>query len=356
MTAWNIKKVKIADLDYFFQEYTLHSSSVLPISPLRIQSYIRNLRAKLDDVALYYIEDQNQIIAFRTVWADEVQVGTESVRFAWCSGNWVSPEYRRQGISSLILDEMFADWNGKLMFTNYAPESLAGYLKSGLFHLQRSRNGSRFYFNANLLELYATRMRNKGIQLVIWMANLLFRAWYHVRKYTFAAHRFPVNSIDVKQESDDYAVFLAKDSMFKRGPKELSWILEFPWLEKDANKIKIYPFSWKVKDFGYYFIKIETKKVIVSCMISVREGELKLLYWNAADEHHELIAKWLVNFSSKNKIKMLTVLDPSMAKKIKEIRNPFVWNRSYSMNIYSTFDVPENKLKVYDGDGDYIFT
>lgn len=356
MADWKIQKVSISKLEIFFQEKMLLSQSVLPISPSRVKSYCNNPRAKSDDVSLYFIEFENRIIAFRTVWADEIQLDEELVRFGWCSGNWVADDFRRRGLSTLILQEMYSDWNGKLMFTNYAPESLAGYLKTGLFTLQCERTGMRFYLNTNLAKLYANRANSGLKKAAVWLANKTFFSSYLIKRMIFKSQPMDHFKIDEQRQFSAGYSFVGKASLFNRGEKEFAWIFNCPWLVKDDGVPSSYPFSWKVKDFEYCFVSINSQHAECSFVISIKNGTVKLLYWHATVEHHELIAKWLVNFSHRNKVKLLTVLDDQMAGAIKRIRNPFVWSRTFSMNIYSTFSFEDNKNKVFDGDGDYIFT
>lgn len=356
MADWKIQKVSISKLEIFFQENLLLFQSVLPISPTRVKSYCNNPRAKSHDVALYFIEKENRIIAFRTVWADEIQLEGESIRFGWCSGNWVADDFRRRGLSTLILKEMYTDWEGKLMFTNYAPESLAGYLKTGLFAKQRERVGERFYLKTDLSELYEKRATGAVKQTAVWLANKAFFSIYLAKRIIFRPHSMDRYQIQEKNEfSADYS-FVGQPSLFNRSVSEFSWIFNYPWLEKDDGEPSKYPFSWKVKDFEYRFVTIQTQHAECSFVISIKNGSVKLLYWQASNENNPLVAKWLVNFCHRHRIKLLTVLDNEMAATIKKVRNPFVWSRAFSMNIYSTFNVENNRSKVFDGDGDNIFT
>ena len=57
------------------------------------------------------------------------------MRFAWLSGNCVDPEFRRKGFSTRLLQQAEALWDGRLMYTNYAPASKAVYDRTGQFPL-----------------------------------------------------------------------------------------------------------------------------------------------------------------------------------------------------------------------------
>ena len=129
-----IKKIRLKELNDFVKSEMFNQFEILPISPERVKSYINNPKAKPEDVVLYLGSINNALVAFRSLFAGELISDDLKTRFAWCSGNWVAPEFRRKGFSEQLLKEAYSDWSGKLMFTNYAPNSENLYLKTGWFH------------------------------------------------------------------------------------------------------------------------------------------------------------------------------------------------------------------------------
>lgn len=353
MTPSEIKKVRVCELEKFFQEFLLHTYSVIPISPERINSYVTNPRGKPEDVCLYYFEQDNEIIAFRTIWADLIKNCGTIVRFGWCSGNWVSPNYRRRKLSTLLLDEAFKDWNGQLMFTNYAPESLKGYIKTGLFPFEVKRTGKRFYFNVNLNELYEKRINSKPKKLALILANFLYQILYAIKRFTY---RIDVSKLNVEVQSQD--VLRKESSVFGdygRGKDEFEWIFTHPWLKKGKEFDKSYPFSWIENDFTYKFAVLKTGEALTDWMlISNRNGAVKILYWQVDVAHRKTFVMWLLHYCFKNRIRTLTVVDKQWGMDFSQFKNPFVFEKEYEMNIYSSFKI--EGTCIFDGDGDYIFT
>lgn len=356
MQQWVIQKIRIDELENFFQEYPFHSKSVFPISPERIQSYIKNPRAKGSDYAIYFVEREKKVIAFRTVWADELRCeNSVPIRFGWCSGNWVSPDFRRQGLSSFLLKEMYSDWDGMLMFTNYAPESEAGYLKTGMFQYKIERKGLRFYQNIDISELFEKRNVQGFKKWLLSVLNVAFAVRYKVKQVFFFKHKF--NGIEVEEKTipDQFDLDYSR-SVFARAKNEFQWIFDYPWLLK-GEEDKTYPFSWKVNDFEYRFVRIKNPVGLsASLLISNRNNWVKVLYWEGSLDSNVLLARWLVNYCSSNQIKILTVLDDQFAALVKKQRSTFVWSKQFDMNIYASFKVDCVDKPVYDGDGDYIFT
>lgn len=357
MVDWEVNKVKLSELKDFIASRPFSPHSVIPISPTRVLSYIKNPKASPSDIVLYYIEKDTEIIAFRTVWADTVMVEGKPTKFGWCSGNWVSTKYRRQGLSGHLLKAMFTDWNGKLMFTNYAPESEAGYLKTNLFTTKLLRNGIRFYFNANLIELFVHRSKSFVKKTVISLVNVLYRWVYHFKRVLFFPYSFKGYNVEIEKTYSNQFFFENQLSVFGRNTTDFLWIFDYPWLENGEEKKENYPFSWKTNGFEYSFISLKKEdEPICSFIISNREGAVKLLYWNSRSESKELIAKWIANYCHRFIVKTMTIIDHELAMAVKKTRNPFVASKGFTMNIYSTFEFDSANRKIFDGDGDYIFT
>jgi hypothetical protein len=242
------------------------------------------------------------------------------------------------------------------MFTNYAPASEAAYEKSGLFSYHLERKGLRFYNAINLFELYEERGLNRSKKLALFIMNVIFKVASTVKNILF--QKYPLKNI-VGEESP---IFIKQkhsigQSFFSRSESEFNWIFNKPWLIANQNTDPSYPFSWKVNSFTYSFVSFQSQTQSDSFLLfSVREGKVKVLYWKCNENEFDILAKWLVNYCYANKVKILTIVDAKFAACVNQIRNPFVWSKNISMNIYATFDFNAQQLSVYDGDGDYVFT
>ena len=155
----DLKSYTLEELEPYL--YTLYSKSesLVPVSPLRLRSYLENPRAKLSDPVLYEMRQKGEVVGYRTLLPDcFYDREGHPQRFAWLSGNWVRPDMRRRGISTQMLEMAEKQWEGRLMYTNYAPESKALYDSTGHFKIIANREGKRFYLRSDSEGLLGNRM------------------------------------------------------------------------------------------------------------------------------------------------------------------------------------------------------
>jgi hypothetical protein len=362
MEAFTINRVSLGELAVFFDQIK-DIAKVLPISEHRVKSYINNPRGKKTDIVLYYILNEGEIIAFRTLWADEVFTPErEKTRFAWCSGNWVKTEWRRKGLSLKLLNAAYHDWDGKLMFTNYAPESEKGYLKSGLFPYVIQRIGKRFFYKINLYEHAKARSNKQLLHILAYIGNLLAQVIIFFTSAFYRQHQFNgIKFNESKHLPDGFFENLKANRtkhMFDRDEAAYEWIFKYPWISNYVLN-GFYPFSSYDPHFGLTFISFESEKGLNGKLILLnRNSNLKLVYTNCDNPASmEIAAKYISNFSKNKKINTLTLLDEKWCKTISKNRNIFWYSKKFEMNIYSTFKLTQPNDYVWlDGDGDSIFT
>jgi len=358
----SIKRVCLGELRQFIGEHRFPKGSVWPLTPQRVDSYCSNPNGSAHDVVLIYVEEEKEIVAFRTIWADRVWVNGEPLKFGWCSGNWVSPAHRRKGLSSILLKEVYNDWEGRLMFTNYAPESLNGYLKSGLFPFKIERIGKRFYFNTPFYQLLRQRSANPLWRFFSLILAVPLKVLIYFKMIFYRPRSF--RGVSIVESDDCQADFFKPDiSLTKpllcRGKKEYEWIFTYPWITGQLENKVNYPFSQHDGDFSYRFVTFEKNgNPIGRLIVSNRGGMVKMPYASAKNpEGYHLIAQYMADYCYQNKISSLTIIDQVWARLISGVRSPFLFSKSFEMNIYSTFNIlPADDLVIYDGDGDYIFT
>ena len=148
-----IQKIKLNELEEFVNSRKYLMLIDKPISLLRMKSYINNPNGNEDDIVLFMAFFNSDLVGYKTVFSDTFSYNYCKIKFGWLSGTWTHENYRRKGVSSLLLNEVFNDWKGKLMFTNYAEESKAVYDKTEKFTLIKSLEGYRHYIRFSLKEL-----------------------------------------------------------------------------------------------------------------------------------------------------------------------------------------------------------
>ena len=361
--AAQLKKVKLAELESFIQGSFYRQLSHVPISPSRAASYIANPDAEPGDVVLLLAFVDGQLVAFRSIYAGSVQQGGERIRFGWCSGSWVHPGYRRKGFSKWLLKEAYDCWNGRLMFTNYAPESEELYRSSGLFHVIHQYRGARGYLflqGEKLTGLVQKKWIPRPVySLMALMVKLsvqfmgAFQRTGSKREISFEETAYP------DAESFSFMNNKRKQYLFRRNEDDWYWVLGSPWISEVNREIALkYPFSAVAPAFRYHTVKVKQNGELAGLLIfSLRTGHLKSLYIDTDDVLSGEVVRFVKQFAMKHRCELVTVYEPAIARQLLKNRSPFIYVKPYGQKIYSTFEVNhDGSLLFRDGEGDYVFT
>ena len=346
-------KVKLSELEGFFESVVFQLFTVKPISPLRVKSYVENPRANADDTVLYMFVENGELIAFRTVLSDCIGKNTP---FGWCSGVWVKPEFRGQKLSVKLLHEALNDWNNRLMFTNYAPTSEFCNLSVQRFKVLKKRTGLRFYLYPDFKKMYKERksyfkpffpLLSATVRGISFLKSLVLPA---------KAPKFvELNSLD-----EDCRSFLRNSpaTYFNRKEPELDWIIKFPWITSDEYSNFMYPFSFAKIDYSLKIVKVFDDNSFVGFFVyTIVNAKMKLIYHFFETNKENLLVNAVTVLARKNKIAYLNILDPLLAKLFREKSRCFAFSKTISSHIYSSLGIEnEQNLTIFDGDGDNCFT
>lgn len=356
-----IKKIRLDELEAFVNSKEFGDFEFIPITPSRARSYLNNPDGRPDDVVLYLGFTGKRLVAFRSIFAGRVNTAGQQLRFGWCSGNWVHPEFRRRGFSEQLLKEAYTDWDGKLMFTNYAPNSEKLYLKTGLFKPIHRFNGIRAYLFPKAAKLKPGLNKNPILKNLAGLTDVLTGAVSGMRVALFKKKQDPEIGFVASALPDNecYRLVQENKSVFARGGTELKWIFAHPWITEGVEDLAArYPFSAWSPSFCYKTVKLYRRDEFVGFFIfSVREGHLKTLWFSLPEEYLHHAANYLKIFCAEHKIEVTTVYNSTVAGALFERKFPFLHVKKYGQLIYSTFEVKKSSgLKFQDGDGDVFFT
>jgi GNAT superfamily N-acetyltransferase len=358
-----IRKIRLAELENFVQSDNYKSFSTVPVSPSRTVSYLNNPHGKPEDVVLILALANKELIAFRSFFAGMAHTQNETIRFGWCSGNWVHPDFRREGISKKLLEEAWSAWNGKLMFTNYAPESEKLYLKTGWFEQVHQFEGVRAYLFPKTVKLLTIARRNRFSKWIFSLVDSCIAGYSNLNVLFFSYLKNPDIRFETLPVPDEESYrFLEKqreNSLFGRDVQELKWIFQHPWISEINREVSNkYPFSSCSPSFSYTTVKVWQKDELTAVFIfSVRDAHLKTLFFRHPPEMNDEIARFIKKFGVKQKIEMVTIYNSAIAGHFFARKFPFLHVRKYGQKIYSSFKLGEvEKLSFQDGDGDVFFT
>lgn len=358
-----IRKIELKNLENFIQSEIFRQFSIVPITPSRAKSYLSNPHGLPSDVVLILALVDGDLVAFRSIFAGVVQSGSETIRFGWCSGAWVKPGFRRKGLSKQLLEEALADWEGKLMFSNYAPEAEKLILSTGRFKPIHQFDGARAYLFPKTVKLLPFAQKNKLVKMAFLLIDIFIAGFAKIRSSFFSLKKNPEIRFEEMEFPDAPCFqFLQNKNatcLFGRDKKEWEWIFRFPWMSETNRELKNkYPFSACSDSFFYRTVKVLQKNELKGVFIfSVREGHLKTLYSNLTSPLENETALFIKKYCVKHQIELVTVYNTPIARQFFAQKFPFLHIKRMGQKIYSSFDIQgTEKFQIQDGDGDSVFT
>lgn len=358
-----IKKIQLEKLQEFVDSHQFQLFENIPISSLRVASYLRNLNARSSDYVLYMAFFKDELVGYRTVLSDVFYIDNKSVSFGWLSGNWVDPAYRRKNISTKIFNEVYTDWKGRLMYSNYAEASKAVYDRTNKFKKLTTLYGYRYYYRSCLAQLLPAKSTFfKLVTPVLKLVDFIFNLFVKQKK-RISPIQYSVNKIiNWNRSHEEFLTIFKQNELFKRNKETYSWIINFPWLKsstKTKEESKKYSFSLYAKQFNsnFYELKID-QKIIGIVHLSIRNKHLKLSYIYFVPKHLDTLVDFIKTKIVSHKINFATIYHKELNDKLVQ-QNNYLKKRVFKQHFFATKKVLNcfNVIKsVQTGDGDSVFT
>lgn len=353
----------ISELPAFIASEKYRTCGNIPVSPERVSSYAANPRGDPDMPVLFTLTNQEKIVAYRTLLPDIFYGKKGAVSFAWLSGNYVDTAYRRQGLSTKLFRTVEEAWEGRLMYTNYAPASRAVYDKSGVFSEFLVRPGKRYYLRSALSPLLKERVRMPGL--------LKFgdRILNGVHDLFISGSNYPIEAEVRVEEISGLDAELSElvresvaGSLFARGPQEFNWIREHPWVTDGTAKPLpgSYQFNRQADPYISQWYKLSSEKGTAFFWITVIADKCSVPYYFTNDPLLTIATRQIVfNTMIRHQCSHITIRHPELRTVLGTKGHPFLFSRKmpqrYFVHTAVAEQIPFNP-KVFDGDGDCIFT
>ena len=359
----DIRVYTLDELEAHIQSTYSNPKEVTPLSPLRLNSYLRNPRAEKTDPLLFELWLNERLIAYRTVLPDLMfDLQGNSRRFAWLSGNWVDPEFRRKGLSTKLLQRAEALWNGRLIYTNYAPASKAVYDRTGQFPLLVKRDGRRFYLRAATEDLLGERV---GARELLRLGDKTVNQLREHRLQKFK----PVVNLQCKVERvsafdqgmEVLILRVQEASLFRRTPEVFNWVLQHPWLTEENSAPLNYHFSFQASRFENILFKFTLPDLSIGFLWLVRHNQsMSAPYvFSESDQIYPFMARTLIHQMISSDCAHTTIRNPHLTKALMAFKNSFLFIRPMPQLVFAhrkmTDQIPGN-MEIQDGDGDVVFT
>lgn len=365
-----IQKIALKELDSFINSKIYKELKNKPISKTRAVSYLKNPRANNKDVVLYLAFLNNQLVSYRTILADTFFIENKPTSFGWLSGNWVHKKHRRKGISTLLFNEVLKDWQGKLMYTNYAEASKLVYDKTKQFKTLQELKGTKFYTRFCLADILPTKnkvfKRTKLFWLVLDIVLNLFLDIKNLFKSKVKDASFYVKKDEKWKDSVlEFTNNFISKTLFQRSLKEFNWIHNYPWILKDKiakEDSKQYHFSLYAKEFDSNMYTIyNTNNCLIGCLLlTVRNGHVKVPYAYFLKENTKEIAHFIVGKCAEMRVKTLVIYQKELEKELNNnllVVTKKVFNQKYFMTNKLEKSLSQvAAIEIQSGDGDVVFT
>lgn len=358
-----IKKYTASQIIEFVESNYFNSLPVVPVSKARAYSYLNNPAVSDNDFLMYLAVENENIVGFRTLFADYINTCNGIKKVAWLSGNWVKPDMRRKGVSSVLFKHVFDDWHNNVVYTNYAPASKAVYDKTDNFYRFCSITGYRFYLQSAFYQLLINRNEFfKRIKLLLKLIDNcvnLFLQFKVVKKPVTGKYYIT----ECVPDTNIYN-FLAQNTdkgISYRQSKNYLHIFEYPWLNlQTGNQVNNYPFSGQFKNYKNIMVKAEINRQICGFFqVHIKNGVATVPFFVAKNQSYLILVKFLYYYLNKNKALYVTIYNNNLlnyfnkhalyiGKKSME-RNFFA-----SKNLYNELGIIE-LANLQDGEGDVAF-
>jgi len=366
-----IKKIALKELQQFIRSSMFKKFVNTPISLQRLASYRANPRAtNQEDHVLYMAFKNDELIGYRTLLIDAFFEEDKPIKFAWLSGSWVHPKYRRQGVSTRIFNDIYKDWEGRLMYTNYAVASKKLYDKTQQFTHAFPLLGTRYYTrfcSATLLPQKSLFF--KRIRPLLSVTDAFFNLFLSLKptayKKNVAQNTYVKKNKELTKEALTFLAKFKTSELFKRDATIFNWIHQYPWIEstKSAKEAaKKYYFSLYAKQFSSSFHTFYTAENTVEAvlLVTIKDGALKIPYAYLNPTSIKRVAAFIIKISKKEKVKHLTIFNKALRKEL-EKTNFYLAKKSFEQHFFVSKKLLENHPSILDkkvqtGDGDVVFT
>ncbi len=368
-----IEKIKLKDLITFVASKRFKSFENIPISSLRVNSYVNNPNSDEEDYVLYLAIENEKLIGYKTIFSDKFIYLNSKIKFGWLSGTWTHKNYRRKGISLKLFNEVNNDYEGKLMYTNYAEESKAVYDKSQKFEVLKSLKGYRYYFRFCLKDLLPPKSKFfYNIKYLLGVIDCFFNIFYNLKyrflKTDFASYKNISKIKTLKKENIfEFLQSYKSNELFNRGASEYQWINDFPWvnsLSKQKSESKKYFFSVFTTKFSSDFFQISdpnSKEIIGVFCLNYNDKKISIPYAYLSKEASKITSSFIFDFCLKNKINFVTIYNDFLNEELNCKKKLYISKKSFVQNYFVSKQLIDNYSDIKDfdiqsGDGDVVFT
>lgn len=354
-----VTSLTIAQLADFVESEQYKKLDIKPITPERAISQSKNPSALPDDVALVFIQENDQLLGFIGL----LPVEAHGERFFSNTCWWGKPVQGQNVSMPLFYAALKASGNRFVVVdgTSHTKKILEA---TNFFDFVDNALGFRGFSRFYLHDLFLKKCpKAKVISFFFSVFDFVGNAvWASFSKIGFRAN-FNFEEVTTDDPRLKSLIRIKSNQLFfGRQESDFKWILSNPWLIDSCENQLNYPFSHFVKDFRLQFMLIkENENLIGAMLVSIRDGHLRIPYFFEGENVNSLdkIVLAVEQFVRFGKYKSVTVFNRSLSCGLEKAKHLFFLRKEIErVTCFS------KEMKSYcqlhptfqDGDGDAVFT
>lgn len=338
----------------------------LPITRVRAVAQVANPRAHDDDAALVIAEEGQRVVGYLGALPDEIHAGGAPRRLSWTTSWWVDPERRQTGAGALLLFRLLKECNQAVGVSSYSVRAGRLLESNPAFIPLRDSRGLRIYCAGRPADLPrrikqsapTARLAGLALPAANAVARRRLRAWLDRQPETAAVGVEYVNSIDPATAAliDEHN----RDDLVRRGPRELTWILQHPWYLEgplpDAATSR-YHFRGTCEQFGMRGVKVFGRDgaLIGFLLLTLRDGTLTVPYCFCAEADAGAMLTVVVRHALAERVFILELYEDELqlaarSRSLRGLAERDVRRRSVISRRMADIDLSRWRLRAGDGD------
>jgi hypothetical protein len=266
-----------------------------------------------------------------------------------------------------VIEAVFEDRKIKAAVTK---EAEALYRKTGYFEEFTSIEGMRYYIKADLQTILPPKFPwLKPYRSLVFFLDRGINGLLGSRDKATTSKKLHYNVVCLSVLDDEVASFISAhrgNALCNRGPKELQWILDYPWMlpgDKTSAEARRYHFSSYEQSFTCEAIKVTDQRgtICAAAIITNRNGHLRIPYFFSSLPN-EAIAEIITYLIREKGIKTVTVFQKELTDACQQTPVPCLYRRAQKRKflmakpLFTNLNPALQQAKIYDGDGDCAFT
>jgi len=193
------------------------------------------------------------------------------------------------------------------------------------------------------------------------LLNIPTQAWLSFRKRNLDSKSAQINRINsIDKETENFIQQFSQNELIQRKGEIFNWIIEKPWISKDASYTKKYFFSSQADHFENVLLKIHQENKMVGFLwLTLRDGTAKLPYCYVGSNHEDLVAKILINQLIEHPVDTFICFQQNILPALNKNNIPFLHKKEVSKTFGWTKTLDtffDENFYIQDGDGDGVFT